>query len=50
MDYLRPFSLAHPVQSFTVLEQAPEPEYGYDEEAFPSTEGSRFFFCVFVRR
>ena len=38
MDYLRPYSLAHPVQSFTVLEQAPEPEYGY-EDTFPTAEG-----------
>lgn len=39
MDYLRPYSLAHPVQSFTVLEQAPEPEYGY-EDTFPTAEGT----------
>lgn len=38
MDYLRPYSLAHPVQSFTVLQQAAEPEYGY-EDTFPTAEG-----------
>lgn len=41
MDYLRPYSLAHPVQSFTVLSKEPEPEYGY-EDSPPSAEGTYF--------
>lgn len=41
MDYLRPYALAHPVQSFVVLEQEPELEYGYDDQDSPSGEGSR---------
>ena len=40
MDYLRPYMLAHPVQSFTVLEQAPEPIYGYDEGPLSSDGGT----------
>ena len=38
MDYLRPYSLAHPVQSFTVLSKDPEPQYGY-EDSPPGPEG-----------
>ena len=49
MDYLRPYSLAHPVQSFTVLEQAPEPEYGY-EDTFPTAEGTVQHCCKQTRR
>lgn len=41
MDYLRPYALAHPVQSFAVLEQEPEAEYGYDEQESPSGDGKR---------
>eukprot|EP00752_Nemacystus_decipiens_P016776 g15013.t1 len=37
MDYLRPYSLAHPVQSFTVLSKDPEPQYGY-EDSTPAPE------------
>lgn len=31
MDYLRPYSLAHAVQSFTVLSEEPEPQFGYED-------------------
>lgn len=47
MDYLRPYSLAHPVQSFTVLSKEPEPEYGY-ENSPPSAEG--MYFSAIVMR
>lgn len=39
MDYLRPYSLAHPVHSFTVLSKEPEPQYGY-EDSPPAPEGT----------
>lgn len=43
MDYLRPYSLAHPVQSFTVLSEDPEPQYGY-EDSPPTPEGKEVLF------
>lgn len=47
MDYLSPYALAHPVQSFVVLEQAPILEYGYDEQDLPSGEGGiSIEYCV----
>lgn len=47
MDYLRPYSLAHPVQSFTVLSKNPEPQYGY-EDSPPTPEGGvgTFLSCI----
>lgn len=41
MDYLRPYSLAHAVQSFTVLSEEPEPQFGY-EDSPPNPGGVRF--------
>lgn len=40
MDYLRPYDLATPVQGFAVVKQDPEPEYGYDDQDMPSSQGT----------
>lgn len=50
MDYLRPYSLAHPVQSFTVLSLSkdPEPQYGYEDNP-PTPEGTYAFVVPWIK-
>ncbi|CAM9143567.1 unnamed protein product, partial [Choristocarpus tenellus] len=47
MDYLRPYSLAHPVLSFVVLEEETQPEFGYEGlESNPSQGRGLQLVCV----
>lgn len=50
LDYLRLYGLVQPVQGLAALEQAAEPEFGYEDEDLPSNQGTPCLHGLYIVR